>query len=156
MIYIFDNSSLSRLKHFYPEVFVSIWTGLDDLVQQNKLVSTKEVWNEAQRGQVIPFVYEWLKDRKHIFTTPEAAELRFVSEIFRVKHFHSIIGNKQRLNGTPVADPFVIACAKIRGGTVVTEEELKPNSARIPTVCQHFGIECISLEGFMKQQDWSF
>jgi hypothetical protein len=56
----------------------------------------------------------------------------------------------------PVADPFVIACAKIRGGTVVTEERLKPNAARIPNICQHFGIPCTNLEGFMQLMGWNF
>jgi hypothetical protein len=55
-----------------------------------------------------------------------------------------------------VADPFVIACAKIHDGTVVTEEQFKPNAAKIPNVCQHFNIPCVDLEGFMKQQAWSF
>ena len=32
MIYVFDTSSLSKLKHFFPGVFKSVWTGLDSLV----------------------------------------------------------------------------------------------------------------------------
>ena len=156
MTYVFDNSSLSKLKHFFPEVFVSIWEGLDDLTQQNRLISTREVWNELQRGMPDNHVNEWLKNRKEIFTTPNAAELQFVAKILQVKHFQSLIGEKQRLKGTPVADPFVIACAKVREGTVVTEEEFKPNAAKIPNVCKHFKVECINLEAFMKQQKWSF
>ena len=156
MIYIFDNSSLSRLKHFFPEGFVSIWSGLDDLARQNRLISTREVWNELQRGAADKSVHEWLKTRKEIFTTPDANELQFVAQIFQVKHFQSLIGEQQRLKGTPVADPFVIACAKIRKGTVVTEELMKPHAAKIPNVCDHFDIPCVNLEDFMKQQKWSF
>ncbi len=44
---------------------------------------------------------------------------------------------------------MIIACAKIQGGTVVTEEQLKPNAAKIPNVCEHFKIPCINLETFM-------
>ncbi len=156
MIYVFDNSSLSNLKHFFPDVFVSIWSGLDDLVQQNKLISTREVWNELQRGWPDNHVNEWLKNRKGIFTTPDVSELQFVAKILKVQHFQSLIGEKQRLKGTPVADPFVVACAKVREGTVVTDERLKQNAAKIPNVCQHFGVGCINLEDFMKQQNWSF
>ena len=29
MIYVFDTSSLSKLKHFFPGVFKSVWAGLD-------------------------------------------------------------------------------------------------------------------------------
>jgi hypothetical protein len=71
-------------------------------------------------------------------------------------HFQALIGEKQRLMGTPVADPFVIACAKIRQGTVVTEERLKPHAAKIPNVCQHVSVPCIDLETFMQKQGWSF
>ena len=60
------------------------------------------------------------------------------------------------LRGTPVADPFVIACAANNHGTVVTEEDLKDHAARIPNVCYHFKIPCINLKEFMKLQDWQF
>ncbi|MFA5984075.1 MAG: PIN domain-containing protein [Methylococcaceae bacterium] len=156
MIYVFDTSSLSKLKHFYPGVFKSVWNGLDDLVKQKQLISTKEVWKEMERGNPDQYTNEWLKGRNKIFTIPSAAELRFVAEIFKIAHFHALIGEQQRLKGTPVADPFVIACAKINEGTVVTEEQFKPNAAKIPNVCQHFQIPCIDLEKFMQQQSWSF
>ncbi len=156
MIYVFDTSSLSQLKHFYPMVFKSVWTGLDTLIQQEKLISTREVWNEIQRGVPDQHTHEWLKARKKIFTTPSTDEMNFVSQIFKIQHFHGLIGQKQRLKGDPVADPFVIACAKIRCGTVVTEEHHKPHSAKIPNVCEHFDLSCIDLKTFMHQQHWSF
>lgn len=156
MIYVFDTSSLSEFKHFYPAVFKSIWVGLDGLVQQQKLLSTREVWNEMQRGNPDQHTNDWLKTRKEIFTTPSAAELQFVAQIFQTPHFHGLIGQKQRLKGDPVADPFVIACAKVHGGTVVTEEKLKLNAAKIPNVCEHFNVRCTDLEGFMQLQGWSF
>ncbi|MBV5296591.1 MAG: DUF4411 family protein [Rhodoferax sp.] len=145
MIYVFDTSSLSKLKHFFPGVFKSVWAGLDALVQSGELISTREVWNEIERGDVDAHTNNWLKNRKHIFTTPTADE-----------YFQALIGEKQRLMGTPVADPFIIACAKIKAATVVTEERLKPNAAKIPNVCQHFKVPCINLETFMQTQGWSF
>ncbi len=156
MIYVFDTSSIRSLQHFYPSVFKTIWDGLDGLVQQQNLISTREVWNELGRQNVSANVLAWAKQNKQIFTTPNAAELQIVAQIFQIKHFQSLIGEQQRLKGTPVADPFVIACAKIKGGTVVTEEQLKQNAAKIPNVCQHFNVPCIDLEGFMQQQGWEF
>ncbi len=96
-----------------------------------------------------------------MFRTPNAAELQFVAQIFKIPHFSGLIGKKQQLRGTPVADPFVIACARIHQGSVVTEEGWlrpgnaltpKPNAAKIPNVCDHFDIPCINLEAFMHQQ----
>ncbi|NOT82476.1 MAG: DUF4411 family protein [Gallionella sp.] len=156
MIYVFDTSSIRSLQHFYPSVFKTIWDGLDMLIQQQNLISTREVWNEVERQNISKEVLDWAKQNKKIFTIPTTAELQFVATIFQVNHFQSLIGEHQRLKGTPVADPFVIACAKIKGGTVVTEEQSKPNAAKIPNVCQHFNVPCINLEGFMQQQGWTF
>jgi len=165
MIYVFDTSSIRSLQHFYPSVFKTIWDGLDGLVQQQNLISTREVWNELERQNVSTEVLAWAKQNKRMFTTPNAAELQFVAQIFQITHFQNLIGEQQRLKGTPVADPFVIACAKIKGGTVVTEEGWdhssstltpKPNAAKIPNVCTHFNVPCIDLERFMQQQGWAF
>jgi len=55
-----------------------------------------------------------------------------------------------------VADPFLIACAKVRGGTVVTEEGNKPNAAKIPNICGHFRVPCTNVEGFLTASGWRF
>lgn len=120
MSYVFDTSSIRSLQHFYPRVFKSIWDGLDDLVTRQELISTREVYNERQA--VSDEVLKWAKNHKVMFSTPTGAELLFVSQIFKIKHFQGLIGAQQRLKGTPVADPFVIACARIKQATVVTEE----------------------------------
>lgn len=156
MIYVFDTSSLRSLQHFYPSVFKTIWDGLDILVEQQVLISTREVWKELEEQNVSTDVMAWAKQNKQIFTMPNAAELQFVAQILQFPHFQSLIGEQQRLKGNPVADPFVIACAKIKEGTVVTEEQLKPNAAKIPNVCHHFNVPCINLEKFMQQQGWTF
>jgi hypothetical protein len=98
----------------------------------------------------------WAKKHKTVFTMPTPAEQEFVAQIFAVPHFRQLIGARHQQRGDPVADPFVIACAKINSGTVVTEEKDKPNAARIPNVCAHFNVRCINLAGFMRRQEWSF
>jgi len=67
-----------------------------------------------------------------------------------------MIRKQERLKGKPVADPFVIARAKILDACVVTQEKNTENAAKIPNVCDHFGIDCINLEGFMKKESWTF
>lgn len=56
----------------------------------------------------------------------------------------------------PVADPFIIACAKIKYGCVITAEALKPNAPKILTVCQHFPIDCTNVQGLMEREGWQF
>jgi len=30
------------------------------------------------------------------------------------------------------------------------------NGAKIPNICRHFSIPCLSLEGFMEEEGWQF
>ena len=75
---------------------------------------------------------------------------------FPVIYVNSLVRQQERLQGKPVADPFVIAKAKVHNGCVITQEVKKPNAARIPNVCEHFGVDCLNLEGFMEREDWTF
>ena len=59
------------------------------------------------------------------------------------------------------ADPFVIAHAQARGSTVVTAEKraganvAQPN-LKIPNVCDHFGVACISFPDLIEAEGWTF
>ena len=156
MIYIFDTSSFRELQHFYPTIFQSIWPQIAALVAHGVLLSTREVLHELEIQNVNDTVLSWCKSNRQIFTTPTVEELNFVNTILAVRQFQSIIPLQKQLTGTPVADPFVIACAWAKMGTVVTEEGIKPNAATIPNLCKHFNIPCVNLEGFMSEQGWRF
>lgn len=155
MIYVFDTNSLSELNAYYPDIFKALWARLDALVAAQEVVSTREVRTELEASG-LQHVLKWAKANSGIFTMPGAAETQFVGQIFAIPHFQALIGQKAQQRGTPVADPFVIACAKVNGGTVVSQEKFKPNAAKIPNVCAHFAIPCMDLEGFMRAQNWSF
>lgn len=155
MIYVFDANSLSELNAYYPDIFKAFWTRFDALAANGDVVSTREVRPEVERSGKDNII-AWIKAHAQVFTMPTAQETAFVARIFAIPHFQALIGQKALLRGTPVADPFLIACAYARGGTVVTQEKLKKNAAKIPNVCAHFRIPCIDLEGFMRAQNWSF
>ena len=155
MIYVFDTNSLSEFNAYYPDIFKTLWIQLDALVAAGEVFSTREVRAELENSG-LEHVLKWAKSSGGFFRTPTALETQFVGQIFAVPHFQSLIGIKAQQRGTPVADPFVIASAKINQGTVVTQEKLKPNAAKIPNVCAHFNIACIDLERFMRHQGWSF
>jgi len=156
MIYIFDTSSFRVFGHYFPHRFPTIWENINALVIEGRLISVREVFNELSAGGNKPFILDWIKTNKKIFLTPTQEEMVFVGEIFSIPHFQNLVGQKQRLKGTPVADPFIIACAKVKNGHVVTEEAMKPNAARIPNICEHFGINCTNVEGFMEREMWEF
>jgi hypothetical protein len=157
MPYIFDNNSITALSFYYPERFPTFWKLFDDAVEKEEVLSVREVLNELEKHTHIKtWLADWLKLHKAMFRTPTAEEMQFVGEIFKVKNFQALVGEKQRLRGTPVADPFVIACAKICNGTVVTQEVKKEGGAKIPNICEHFTINCTSVEGFLAEKDWKF
>jgi hypothetical protein len=35
-------------------------------------------------------------------------------------------------------------------------ELLKPHAAKIPNICQHFTVPCMTLEEFMEAEGWRF
>jgi Domain of unknown function (DUF4411) len=153
--YVFDTNSLSELNAYYPDIFKAFWARLNALVAAEEVISTREVRAELENSGR-EHVIKWAKAHNAMFTTPSAAETEFVGRIFSVAHFRALIGQKAQQRGTPVADPFVIACARVKSGSVVSQEKLKPNAAKIPNVCAHFKIPCIDLEEFMREQGWSF
>lgn len=155
MIYVLDSDALINLfRHFYLNRFPSLWDKFDRLVMEETIISVREVYNEI--GGHEDRLSQWAKEKQSFFQRPSAEELEFVAEIFKVTHFQALIREKERLQGKPVADPFVIARAKILNGCAITQEKKKPNAAKIPNVCEHFGIDCSNLEGFMEREDWTF
>jgi len=156
MLYVFDTSSIIVLGHFFPSRFPSFWTSLQSYVDSGLMISVREVRKELERYGNRPHMEKWIENNKSIFSIPSAEETAFVREIFTVPHFQQLVSERQRLKGSPVADPFVIAAARIRGGCVVTEETFRDNAAKIPNVCQHFEVPWTHLEGFMEREGWSF
>ncbi len=134
MIYVFDTNSFRVLSNYYPDIFPTVWENINLLVNNSNLISVREVYKELERGSE-SFIIDWSKENKKIFFTPTQNEMVFVSQIFSVTHFQNLVTKKQRLKGTSVADPFIIAAAKVKKGCVVTEEVFKPNAAKIPNVC---------------------
>jgi hypothetical protein len=156
VIYAFDTSPfISLFRNYYPGVFRTLWAGFNRLVEEGNIISTREVYREVS-GSNVPSLREWAENNQPVFPTPTVAEGAFVQGIFRVAHFQNNIEGKKLLNGGYVADPFVIARASIAGATVVSMETLKPNAADLPNICQHFGVQHMSLEQFMQSEGWSF
>jgi len=59
-------------------------------------------------------------------------------------------------NNANVSESFYDETAQATRGTVVTLEGEPRNGAKIPNICRHFRIPCVSLEGFMEEENWTF
>lgn len=156
MSYVFDTSPLSTLhRNYYRGVFTTLWAGFDKLVEDDKILSTREVLREIRGSNIAPLV-TWANDNEAIFPAPTRDEGRCVGQIFKEKHFQNNIEVKKLLNGGFVADPFVVARAMVSKATVVSMETFKENAADIPNICAKFGVECLTLEKFMEAEGWKF
>lgn len=152
---MFDSGPLIWMfKYYYPERFPSLWKKFDQLVEDEQIISVKEVSRELEGQEDL--LSRWVKDNKSFFQLPASNEFKIVTDIFQIPHFQTLIRKQERLLGKPVADPFVIAKAQSIGGCVITTEKYKENAAQIPNICKHFNISCKDLEGFMKEEDWTF
>ncbi|MBF0473143.1 MAG: DUF4411 family protein [Nitrospirae bacterium] len=159
MVYIFDTSSLLTLQNYYPDQFPSFWIVFNNFVQNNKILSVKEAFGEIDERITKPHLFNWCKLNKNIFLIPDEDETIFLADIFKVPRFLDLVNQKSRLRNKPIADPFIIASAKIKNGCVVTEESKKIktlDAPRIPNVCDYFNINYMNLEGFMVKEGWKF
>lgn len=156
MSYVLDTNSWRVLENYYPSRFPSFWSSFDPFVADGNIVSVREVLRELENQLRHPDVRDWVQRNRSIFLSPTAEETEFVRAIFAIPHFQALIRVKQRLTNARVADPFIIAAARVRGCCVVTEEALKPNAAKIPNVCEHFAVDWCDFEGLMTREGWSF
>lgn len=155
-LYLFDTNTFRVLGGYYPETFGSFWEHIDEAVSRGLIASVREVKKEMDNQDTSEHVMTWAGANVELFASPTEDDMHAVAEILAVPHFSQLIGEKQRLKGMPVADPFLIARGKMESACVVTEEKLKANAAKVPNVCQHFGVECTNLQGFLQQQGWRF
>ncbi len=155
-MYVLDTSSIRSFASYYPDVFPAVWARINESVANGNIVSVREAFREIEVQATKAHISEWAKANRKLFADPSAKEMAFVAEIFSVPHFTQMIGRKQIAAGFPVADPFVIAAARIKKGCVVTEEIFKENGAKIPNICKHFAIDCINFEELMKRERWTF
>ena len=157
MVYVFDTSSFIVLSHYYKNQFPSLWKNIGSQVKANKIISVREVFNEIESYALESDLKIWAKKNKTIFQTMNEEESRIMSSIFReYPKFQNMVDRKSRLQGKPVADPFIVAKAIHIKGTVISEENFQKNGIKIPNLCRVKKISCLKLKGFMEEQNWSF
>ncbi|MFZ3136544.1 MAG: PIN domain-containing protein [Thermodesulfovibrionales bacterium] len=151
-MYVVDTNVFIQLGFYYPSQFPTIWDRIDKLARNGTILSVREVKNELELGNASTYIAEWVKANRNIFRTPNEEELSIVKDILSDHRFRGLIRRASILKGLPVADPFIIAAAKVHNGMVVTQENYKPDAARIPTVCEVLKVRCINLEQFLKRE----
>ena len=150
--FVFDTSSfiepwVRRLPH---DVFPGYWARLGGATASGEVISPIEVLHEVAKKQ--DDLYKWLKERSKAFVELDSPQQQAVREI--LARFDKLVKAHKRQTA---ADSFVIALARVRGFSVVTEESSgKVSQPKIPDVCAHYGIKCMNVIEFVRKQNWSF
>ncbi len=150
--YIFDSGPIIDFKHYYEDVFISLWDRFEELIKSGRIISSIEVYRELkQRDDDAAAI---ANKYKNIFHKPIIQEQQYVKEILS-KH-SELIRFKNIVGGAPVADPFIIAQAIVNNATLVTTEKFKPNAHNVPNICKEYGVNVLNLKDFFIKENWKF
>jgi predicted nucleic acid-binding protein len=151
-VYCVDTSSLleARTRRYPPEVFVTLWEKVEQLVAMGRFLSSEEVLREIEKKA--DETHTWAKNRRGMFVPLDRTQTTEVRRI--LGSFPLLVGNT---TGRSRADPFVIALAKMNDYTLVTEERPgSPKRPKIPDVCAAWGVEVITFLELVRREGWTF
>lgn len=132
----------------YPQdINPGFWEVVDEYLQAGRLISPKEVLEEIKRKD--DNLKKWASARPNLFrelTDSEYADMRGI-----LRNFPELTNPDADRD---YADPFVVALAKTNGYAVLTEERMtsRRSTPRIPTVCKHYNVQCLSLLQFHRDE----
>lgn len=151
--YSFDTNIVidGRVRRYPPDVFPRLWDNLTNLIADGRALVADEVLFELSRGD--DECHAWAQAQEGLVVAADQAVLELVEEI--AVAFPEWSSEQQNW-----ADPFVIGHAWLREWTVVTDEHWSRSPlaerAKIPNVCQHFGVECVSFLELARRESWQF
>lgn len=136
-----------------------LWKKVEELIKEGVIISHIEVLGEIKKDGVRgEQLYNWAQENKSSFWEHNIKE---EGEVIRAMsgQYKAFVDNRV---GDVYADPWLIAQAKTRGLTIITEEKASASSnmakARIPNVCRDplFNVRCIDLFELCKERGWVF
>ena len=146
-VYVFDTSAILEcwVRSYPPDVFPGLYDFLSAEIEEGKLVAPDEVLYEI--GKKDDDVLAWGKKNRTMFL-PLDEEIQMAA-VDILEDFPRLVeaGGKRS-----VADPFVIALAKVKDGIVVTMEKniATERRIRIPRVCDELKIKWCSVVQYFR------
>lgn len=139
--YCIDSSSLISAKHIrYPmDNFPSVWEKFEDLIKDGTFVISRHVYDEVTHGEDDLAV--WMKKHSKLVVQVDAA---LIQETARLTTAYSIVDPDSTKE---IADPYVVALAKLRSIPCVNEETSSKGKKymKIPDVCEKEGVRSMTL-----------
>lgn len=154
-------ANLFRKDHkYYKGRFTKLWNDIENLFITGKMISHIEVLREIKGNNGNKDeLYLWsVRNKEYFLSDYGLLEQGVIGEI-------SILSEKflNAKTKSPHADPWIIAQAKIKKLTVVTEEVckgpmVKPDKYGIPDICTRLNpkISCINLRKLIDKENWVY
>jgi Domain of unknown function (DUF4411) len=158
-MYCIDTSSLVEwwFLRYPPSIFPSLRARIEGLISSGRLVTSEFVVQEL--GVKGDELFNWAKAQASFSVSTSQDVLNEAASI--VVRFPALVDPGAQ---ETQADPFLIALARTRGLTVVTEETLAVAKRRrrrqrgiyIPDVCAALNVRCIALLAMIQREGWTF
>ena len=151
--YSFDTSGLiDGIERYYPlPNFPGLWAGIDELIDQGRLLVSEEAWSEALAADAP--LREWCEE------PGMGRDKRVYGTDAQVAAIAGSIGtdypNWVKQGGKNAADPFVIAVGELHDCLVVSgEKNGGPSNPKIPYVCQQRGVRHGRFVDVIRSEGW--
>lgn len=143
-MYLLDSNTYIQAKNLqYDMDFCpAYWDWLDYQYEKGMVASISSVYDElVQKGDSLS---NWVKDRKSHFLPVTATDIQH-----KMSDVAEYVANQDQKDAANIsnflsgADPWLIASAIVKNGTIVTYERLAGNESKrvkIPNVCEHFNV----------------
>ncbi|MEW6065151.1 MAG: DUF4411 family protein [Bacillota bacterium] len=145
--YVLDTNVFINMQRHHPlDVFGSLWTKMADIIDAGIVISCDEVFDELSIGN--DSLLQWARQRKGAFISSGPNIQRMVREI--LQKYPTLVTGSRKSNG---ADPFVIALAKLKNCTLVSDETRAGDGqpVKIPNVCDAYGVRLIKFVDFLRE-----
>lgn len=152
-IYYFDTAGFMEPwnKHYPFEIFPSFWKKIDDMIDEGTIISVRAVYDELSRYD--DELLAWAKQRREIFLEPTEDIQNVVRQVLCTAP--KLYEAKTDRSG---ADPFVVALAKLKNATLVSDEKrvARRKDITIHQACDLLEVPSMRVLEFIREQGWTF
>lgn len=160
-VYIFDANvfiNLHRIDMHSIRLPDEVWTKLDELMTDGKIISHRTVYDEVVSGSKKPDkVSAWLQPRKSYFELSTPRQIEIMANV--VNQFPKLIDVESERDQ---ADPWLVALGvdKTEQNTnieyIVVTQESQAKSTKLPAACKAFSIQSMPLAEFFEENGITF
>ncbi|NOZ78586.1 MAG: DUF4411 family protein [Acidobacteria bacterium] len=147
--YIIDSDVLITAKNLYYafDLCPGFWKSLIHHHREGRLFSVDRVRNELLAGRKTEDLVRWVKDdlpRSFFLDVDTDAVTSAYTEIMMWVQRHPKYFDSAKAKFATGADGWLVACARVHGAIVVTNEQPAPDSKKeikLPDVCDQFAVK---------------